>query len=266
MQPTTSGCNRTGVALFADDAESMADAVMRCTPPAHIDTTDSDRDRTRYIAEAPPVGSIPPPASLRGSLKIGLGKFKGWRPEVLMDKIGERMAHERSGTRLYEALILKYKATREAGEGLPPLSRALTSHVEPTSPTTSHEDPLLTLERIRAEELAHFCLLCEAMEQVGGDPSAMTPCACVASTASAGILQVVADPRTTLAQCLAAILTAELADTAGWELLVRLAEQAGETELSKRFLDALSEEMEHVDVVRNWLGAVVTSGKVSVLV
>jgi hypothetical protein len=84
-----------------------------------------------------------------------------------------------------------------------------------------------TLGRIRAEELAHFHLLCEAAITLGADPTAQTPCADVAATASMGLLHVVADPRTTLAQSLNAILTGELTDNAGWDLLTELAQEAG---------------------------------------
>ena len=122
------------------------------------------------------------------------------------------------------------------------------------------ESPAQTLQRIRSEELAHFQLLCTAMTQLGGDPTAQTPCADVTATASMGIMQVLTDPRTTLAQCLNAILIAELADNAGWELLIQLAEQAGEPELAGRFLGALRQEQEHLVTIKSWLTALVTDG------
>jgi bacterioferritin (cytochrome b1) len=120
------------------------------------------------------------------------------------------------------------------------------------------ESPMQTLQRIRSEELAHFQMLCEAMTQLGGDPTAQTPCADVTATASMGIMQVVTDPRTTLAQCFNAVLTAELTDNAGWELLIQLAEQAGESELAGRFLGALAQEQEHLVTVKGWLSTLVT--------
>ncbi|HYF20966.1 MAG TPA: ferritin-like domain-containing protein, partial [Ramlibacter sp.] len=114
--------------------------------------------------------------------------------------------------------------------------------------------------RIRGEELEHFRLLCDAMVQLGGDPTAQTPCADVSSTASMGLLQVLTDPRTTLAQCLNAMLTVELTDNAGWELLIQLAEQAGESDLAGRFLGALAQEQEHLVTIKGWLAALVTQG------
>jgi hypothetical protein len=68
-----------------------------------------------------------------------------------------------------------------------------------------------------------------------------------------GLVQVLTDPRTTLAQSLNAMLTAELTDNAGWELLAQLAEEAGESELTGKFLGALSQEQEHLLVVKAWL-------------
>jgi hypothetical protein len=95
------------------------------------------------------------------------------------------------------------------------------------------------------------------MVSLGGDPTAMTPCADVTAVASSGLMQVLNDPRTTLAQCLNAILTAELTDNAGWELLSSLADTGGETDLAGRFLGALAQEQQHLLVIKNWLAAIV---------
>jgi rubrerythrin len=70
-----------------------------------------------------------------------------------------------------------------------------------------------------------------------------------------GVLQVVTDPRTTLAQCLNAALIAELTDTASWELLAELAETASQTEIAEHFTGALVAEEKHLQVVRSWLRA-----------
>lgn len=268
MQPTTTGHNQTGAAVSPAGAEAMAEAVLLYSPPSEIDTFDSDEDRAVYIVDANSAGSIPPPATFKGALKTGMGKLMGDRPELLMDKIGERIAFERGGTRLYDALIVKYRATMITGEELPPIAEAVAANGEDPTPVQAmaSEMPLQTLERIRAEELAHFHMLCAAMEQLGGDPTAMTPCANVISTASLGLIQVVTDPRTTMAQSLNAMLTAEMTDNAGWELLIQLAEQSGEDALAGQFLGALTEEALHLLVVRNWLMAMVVVDKHSALV
>lgn len=254
MQPTTLGINRTAATLAPDALLAMTEAADELTSFDAIDTQGAESTRLAYIKEAEAVGSVPAPQSVKGVLKTGLAKLKGGEPTVLMDKLGERLAFERSGTRLYEALIVKYKAALQAGGDPLPA-------VEPlqTIDGLVAESAAQALSRIRAEELEHFALIAEAIRQLGGDPTAMTPCADVTAVASMGIMQVLNDPRTTLAQCLNAILTAELTDNAGWELLIQLTEEAGEKELTEKFTVALMEEARHVDIIKTWLSALVTS-------
>ncbi|MDB5940555.1 MAG: hypothetical protein JWQ13_121 [Ramlibacter sp.] len=261
MEATTLGPNRTGAAVSPIGTQAMTDAANQVTPPQPIDTAAMDAERLVYISEAESLGSIPPPASLKGVVKTGVAKLKGGHPTILMDKLGERIAFERGGTRLYEALITKYQAVEAAGgELLRPAAEVVALGVvgDVAFVIDARESPAATLARIRAEELAHFRMLCEGMVQMGGDPTAQTPCADTIATASMGLIQVLTDPRTTLAQCLTAILTAELTDNAGWELLISLTEEAGEAELGGRFLGALAQEQEHLAIVRGWLAALLT--------
>jgi ferritin-like metal-binding protein YciE len=249
MQATTTGKNRTGAAMAEDGVRAMLEASERWAPPEPIDTTLAEADRSVYVIEADSVGSIPPPVTIQGMLKTGFDKLIGERPEVLMDKIGERLAFERTGTRLYDALIVKYETLAEGGE-MPELPVAL---------DVGGADVPATLERIRAEEHAHFMMLSQVMTSLGGDPTAQTPCADVTAVASMGLMQVVTDPRTTFAQSLNAILIAELADNAGWDLLITLAEDAGETDIAQQFRQALAEEEEHLVTIKSWLTALVTA-------
>jgi rubrerythrin len=76
-------------------------------------------------------------------------------------------------------------------------------------------------------------------------------------------MQVLNDPRTTLAQCLNAMLAVELADNAGWELLASLADEAGQSDLAGRFLGALGQEQEHLTIVKAWLTALVSEASKS---
>ena len=260
MEPTTSGMNQTGAAVNPEGAQAMAEAVQRYSPPTPIDTSAAERERLLYLQESDAIGTVPKPVSLSGTLKTGVAQLMGDRPELLMDKIGERIAFERGGVRLYDALIVKYQAATAAGVVLPPVAQACRELGEDPRLQDMLRDELpgQTLARIRADELAHFHMLCDAMQQLGGDPSAQTPCADVIGTASMGLIQVVTDPRTTLAQSFNAILTAELTDNAGWELLVQLADKAGKSDLSERFLQALSQEAQHLMVIRSWLTALLT--------
>ncbi len=259
MEATTLGLNRTGAAVSPIGTDEMLDAVDTLTPPGMIDTSEAEVFRMEYIAEANSVGSIPPPNTLKGVVKAGVSKMGGSHPSILMDKIGERLAFERGGTRLYDALITKYKALQDSGEELPPAADALADQDEDLfMASLEGESALETLERIRQEEMEHFQLLVGAMEQLGGDPTAQTPCADVVAVSSMGLIQVLTDPRTTLAQCFNAMLTAELTDTAGWELLAELTEESGEEELTGKFLAALGEEQAHLVVVKAWLAFLVS--------
>jgi ferritin-like protein len=187
--------------------------------------------RSDYISDAEPVGIVPPPGTLKGALKTGMDMMTGDRPQALLDKLGERAAFERGGTRLYEGLLSKFDADPHAHGSV------------------SRE----RLQHFRNEEAQHFQLVCEAVEQLGGDPTAMTPCADLVGMQSMGLWQSMSDPRTTLAQCLNTMLVAELADNAGWELLISLAKSSGHDDLAKRFQKALEEEGEHLTQVRAWV-------------
>lgn len=256
MEATTIGMNRTGTAMSPNDVKAMNDAADALSPVMPIDTTAAEAERQMYISESETVGSIPPPASMKGVLKVGMAKIKGGTPSVLMDKLGERLAFERSGTRLYEALIIKYESIQALGTEVLPSA----NDIGAVSGTVSDESPMDTLMRIREEELEHFKMLCRAMEKMGGDPTAVTPCANLSAVQNMGIMQVITDPRTTLAQCLNAILTAELSDNAGWELLIKLTHEAGEAELTAQFRSALDQEQEHLTIVKGWLEHLVTQG------
>jgi rubrerythrin len=258
MEPTTLGQNRTGAAVHARGISRMLEAVEELSPQVPISTAPIEAERLRNIAEADTIGSIPPPAALmKGAVKKGVALMNGVSPSLLMDKVGERIAFERTGTRLYDALISKYMTLAEAtGEDLPPLDTITIEDGDGEAVIARiGETPLETLRRIRDEEHGHFLMLCEVMTQLGGDPTAQTPCADVAGTATMGVLQVVTDPRTTLAQCLNAALIAELTDTASWELLSELATKAGQGELADRFTDALVAEEQHLVAVKAWLRA-----------
>jgi hypothetical protein len=236
MEATAVGPNRTGAVIAGKGVESMLDAVNELSPPKPISTLQLDVERQSYITEADRVGSIPPARS---------AKTKGKQDAaVFLDKLGERIAFERTGTRLYDALITKYLAL---------------TNLQGAAAQSEGETRLQALRKIRADELSHFHLLCECARKLGADPTAQTPCADVAATASMGLIQVVTDPRTTLAQSLNAILTAELTDNAGWELLSELAMQAGQPEMADQFSRALEAEAEHLQIVRGWLQALLTN-------
>jgi rubrerythrin len=234
-KPTDPGRNRTGIATSPVDVKEMIAGARAGTPLLQPEPQELQLERIAFHRSAPPVGSMPPPASLKGAAKSALEAVKGNHPMVFLDLIGERLAFERTGTRLYDALIPKLEAADE----------------HPQGPT--RED----LERIRDDELMHFALLKEALETLGADPTAVTPGADVAAMTSAGLVQTLSDPRVTLTQGLKAILVAELADNDGWLVLADVAARLGHDELADRFRGALAQEEEHLARVRSWLTAAI---------
>jgi hypothetical protein len=222
--------NRTGIGTSPIDSNDIVKTAREACP-APSDGRSLDLARRAYEGDAEPIGSVPIPTTLKGALVAAVDRIKGRRSAALIDKLGERLAFERTGTRLYEALLSKHE----------------TSSAWPAGPTR------VELEQFHDEELAHFEMLCGAMAELGADPTAETPAADVIGVASSGILQVITDPRTTLAQSLQALLAAELVDNDGWQMLIDAARAADKEHLVPRFQKAQQEEAIHLGYVRRWL-------------
>jgi rubrerythrin len=84
-----------------------------------------------------------------------------------------------------------------------------------------------------------------------------TPCADISGVLSQGVMQVVSDPRTTVVECLEAVLNAELMDNDGWSMLLKLMESKGGGEFTDQIEEAEEHEREHLTMVRGWLSALV---------
>lgn len=237
MKPQQSriGGNRTGVQMSALDAREMKHrSEQSLVPPAHVPVAAALSDmRARYVAEAPQLGSLPPPATVRGVLQAGAALLAGNSQQLLLDKLGERLAFERSSARLYDSLVVKLRATQgDDGDELLPMELLL---------------------RIRDQEVEHFALLAHAIDRLGGDSTAQTPGADLAGVESAGLLQAVADPRSSVLQSLHAVLIAEMADHHGWELLFALASAQKRDSLRIDFQLAAQQEAQHLQYVKSWI-------------
>ncbi|HEX2230491.1 MAG TPA: ferritin-like domain-containing protein [Candidatus Binatia bacterium] len=224
------GMNKTGMGTAPRLSKEMVQSSSEVAVSGNGGITAGDL-RLAYIQQGAKVGSVPPPSSVKGMAKSALQALKGEKATVLIDKLAERLAFERSGTRLYEALMLKCNAFDGA-------DRAAT---------------IAKLEHIYKEELEHFHMLWECLETLGADPTVQTPSADVAAVASQGIPKVLLDPRTTFAQCLEAIMTAELVDGDAWERLTELAEGFNQTEMAEQFRQATRHEKEHQVIIRELL-------------
>lgn len=237
------GMNRTGLQMAPLHGSSMVDYATDMGRETPRDHGEFEQVHRTYVEEADTVGSVPAPGTFSGMVQAGSAKLMGMRPESLVDKLGERLAFERGGTRLYDAMIMKVMTLQGQGNG---------SGKGNMQASGSRVD-LASLQRIRMEEQAHMNLVKEALEELGADPTAMTPCADVVGVTSMGLIQTISDPRTTIAQSLNALLSAELTDHAGWELLMEVAEELGHDEMAVRFSVAATAEAEHMMLVKEWL-------------
>ena len=209
--------NQSGMMTAEDGGAKMLEN-MELTKPNGGDERDLAKIRLQYAKESDPLGTLPEPQ-------------QSGMTAVLMDKLGERLAFERAGTRLYDALMVKCAA-------------------DPSKVVPSKE-----IKHIREEEAAHFALLGAAIQSLGGDPTAQTPSADVAGIEGMGLMQVLNDPKTTVVQALHAILVAEMTDNAAWEELIELVTEAGNDKLVERFSEARDAEQEHLEKVQGWYKA-----------
>jgi rubrerythrin len=227
---STLGKNRTGIQTSPRDVSEMLTNVNEA-PVAPGEESALVAFRQSLMEEADMLGSVPPPATAKGMLKSGLKMVTGKRPQALIDKMAERLAFERTGVRLYESLLTKLALK---ASDLPGVSAE-------------------RLTEIRDEEMRHFALLVQSLQEMGADPTAETPAADLVGVESLGLLQAISDARTTFAQSLHAILIVELADNEGWDMLIDLAQLEGNSELADRFRRALEAEERHLDQVRTWI-------------
>lgn len=221
--------NRTGIAI-SDHADEMRE-VPELTRPSPANGG-IQQEHALYAKQSHAVGTVPPPKSAKGLAKTAMQAITGGKAIALVDRMSERLAFERTGVRLYDTLLEKIDAVGSTFPGGP-----------------KREE----VQQIRDEELQHAHMMAEALEYLGADPTVMTPCADLAGVESLGLGQVINDPRTTIGQCLHALLVAELADGDGWWILRTLADDMGQKELVKRFSQAEQEEERHLELVRGWV-------------
>jgi rubrerythrin len=208
------------------------ESIIDSLPDASVEegTAALSAVRLEYIREADPLGSIPPPPTMKGKAKSGAKALTGNRLQAFIDKLAERLAFERGGTRLYDAVLAKFQAN-------------------PGELADVSDGDLL---EIRNQEAEHALMVQACLEQLGADPTAQTPSADLVGIQSAGLLQAVSDPRTTLAQTLNTALAAELIDNDGWQMLIAMANEMGQDRMAERFQEAMSHEETHLANVRRW--------------
>lgn len=122
MKPVSStlGPNRTGVGTSPSDSKKMLEGVDLgpVTPGGPEIAAELRRE---YAETDETVGSVPPPTTVKGVVITTVEAIKGHSPMVFLDKLGERLAFERTGTRLYEAILIKLRAS-DTWQGGPTLA------------------------------------------------------------------------------------------------------------------------------------------------
>jgi bacterioferritin (cytochrome b1) len=147
--------------------------------------------------------------------------------DKVIDVLNERLTFERAGVKLYDAILANMHKNPS-----PEVARMLPSMKE-------HRD----------HEKEHEEWLEEQIRKLGGDAHGKTEMSELVKAESAGVEQVVCGDKD-LAHQMHALLTAELVDNAGWELLLELADDAGDDEARREFRKRLHEEEEHLIFVR----------------
>jgi len=235
--PNQTGLNRTGIKTSPIDSQKTERGAEESLPTSTGGELALAQVRLAQAEASEPIGSMPPPATVKGVAKTAATMLKGQSPTLFLNKLGERLAFERTGVRLYEALIDKLPAFRGDSAAMGP--------------------SVADLRSIQEDELRHVDVVRRAIDALGGDPTAMTPAADVSGVAGMGLLQVVCDPRTQIAESLQAVLAAELVDSEGWELLLQLARALGQDEMAASFAQAADEERMHLLRVRAWVAGMV---------
>lgn len=234
------GTNKTGIDMSPIHTQEMLEGVEN-TPVILTETLPEEITlKETYIKEAGPLGSVPIPATAKGVAKSLLKTVTGHHPEVFINKLGERLAYERSGVRIYDALIAKCEHTVANG-------------------MAEQQIDIARLREFRAQEAQHFMLLNDSIKKLGGDPTAQTPDADAIGVGASGLMKVINDPRTSVSQSLEAMLAIELADNAAWDLLIKLADDMGHESMAEKFRVALRQEDIHLATVRGWYEELVRS-------
>lgn len=232
-QANKMGMNKTGMAMSPIQGKQMMEGAKELTQAGPVSFAAMEKIRSDYASPDDYIGTVPVPDSFKGMLSAGKEKIQGHNPEVLINKLGQRLAFERTGVRIYDALIFKCETIND------PISKEVIS--------------IDSLKHFRDEEAEHFFLLKEVIESLGADPTAMTPDADVSALASMGIPKVLMEPRTTVLQCLEAVQTTELTDNAAWEVLIKLCNNMGMSELADKFSKPLKQEKTHAETIKNWI-------------
>lgn len=154
-------------------------------------------------------------------------KFAERNLDKALDLLSERLSYEREAVVFYDKILQVMRGSQDAGIG----------------------SMIPRVQEHRDQEKEHEEWLEEQIRSLGGDAHGQTEHSLLAETESEGLKQVI-DNDFGLPHLFHALLQAELADNAGWQLLLELADYAGDDEAREEFRTRLHHENQHLDFMR----------------
>src|SRR5690606_20865482 len=164
-QSTELGANKTGIDMSPVHSKKMIEGSERVFTSNGDGKTALNLFEQHYIENADPLGSVPLPGTVKGMMKSAMKTVTGHHPQVFINKLGERLAYERSGVRIYEQLINKCEYA---------VDKAMIDCQVP------HD----LLYGFRGQEADPFVLVTGCLKTLGADPAAQTPDADASDVAS----------------------------------------------------------------------------------
>jgi rubrerythrin len=157
-------------------------------------------------------------------------KLAANNPEKTMDYLTERLTFERAAVKLYDTILHHLRGSNE------PWTNRIVGQVE----------------KYRNQEKEHEEWLEAQIRALGGTAHEKTDMGSVIERESRGLLDV-ASTDVQLPHIFHALLTAELMDNAGWEILLELADRADDDEARQAFRKRLHEEQDHLQLAREMM-------------
>jgi len=152
--------------------------------------------------------------------------------ELLLRKLGQRLAFERASVRLYEALIFKCLALQKGQRKVVSLDQ---------------------LRQFRDEEVEHSLLLKKAIETLGFDADDWIPEMDSTLLSTLQIPKVFSKKNTTILQCLESVQIFATNDNAEWHTLHGLFTNMGLQDVSEEFNQALEEDSRQLETISRWI-------------
>lgn len=150
-------------------------------------------------------------------------------PSQIIDLLCERLAFERATSSLYDRVLAVLRSSTD----------------ERT------RDLIATMQRHRDEEAEIARWLEGRIRELGGDERGETDLSRLVTRESRGIQEVAENDAGDLTHLLHALLAVEGVDVAGWDLLVHLADAAGDGRTKHELERRLSQERQHLTSVRD---------------